>query len=119
MASYDPGVAYDEDLADRLREVLAVEPELTERRMFGGLAFLLAGNMALAASSRGGVLVRVDPSTVDVLIASTAAELAEMGGRTMRGWVHVDGPSVRTKRQLNTWAKRGVATARSFPPKGR
>lgn len=112
-------MAYDEDLADRVREVLAVEPDLTEQRMFGGLAFLLAGHMALAASNRGGLLVRVDPSTVDALIAATAAEPMEMGGRTMRGWVHVDGPSVRTERQLTAWARRGIAMARSLPPKGR
>ncbi len=110
-------MAHDEDLADRLREILAVESDLTEQQMFGGLAFLLAGNMAIAASGRGGVLVRVDPSEVDALVASTAAEPMEMGGRTMRGWVHVDGPSIRTTRQLSAWVRRGVAVARSLPPK--
>jgi len=111
-------VAYDEHLADRIREILAVEPDLTEQRMFGGLAFLLAGNMAMAASG-GGALVRVEPSTVDKLVASTAAEPMEMGGRTMRGWVHVDGSALRTKRQLSAWARRGTAMARSLPPKAR
>lgn len=118
-APYPLDVADDEDLADRVREILAVEPDLTERRMFGGLAFLLAGNMALAANSRGGALVRVDPSTVDALVASTAAEPMEMGGRTVRGWVHVGGPSVRTERQLSAWVARGVTVARSLPPRVR
>ncbi len=115
---YAPVVAYDEDLADRIRELLAGEEALSEQRMFGGLKFALAGNMAVAASGRGGLLVRVERSEVEGLLARTKAEPAVMGGRTMRGWVWLASEHVRTKRQLQPWVARGVAQARSLPPKG-
>jgi TfoX/Sxy family transcriptional regulator of competence genes len=114
---YDPGVAYDEALADRIRELVAGEPDLTEKQMFGGLAFLIGGNMAVAASGQGGVLVRVDPEESDPLVASTSARPMEMRGRSMRGWLRVDADAVRTERQLAKWVELGTAYARSLPAK--
>jgi len=110
-------VAYDEDLADRIREQLSGEPDLTEMKMFGGLAFLIGGNMAVGASGQGGLLVRVDPAQSDMLVSQTNARLMEMGGRTMPGWLRVDSADVRTERQLATWVQRGATFARSLPPK--
>ena len=110
-------MAYDEEVADRIRELLGGEPGLTEKKMFGGLAFLIGGNMAVAASGQGGVLVRVDPSVSDKLVASTNARLMEMRGRRMQGWLRVDPDDVRTKRQLARWVKLGTSFARSLPAK--
>jgi TfoX/Sxy family transcriptional regulator of competence genes len=112
-------VAYDEELADRMRELLAGESGLTEKKMFGGLAFLIGGNMAVAASSQGGVLVRVDPARSDRLVATTNAHLMEMRGLKMQGWLHVDLDDVRTKRQLAKWVGLGSSYARSLPAKGK
>lgn len=110
-------MAYDEDLADRIRELVVNERALSEKRMFGGLAFLIGGNMAIAASGQGGILVRVDPDESDALVAKTKADAAVMRGREMRGWLRVAGEDVRTKRDLSKWVERGVAYARSLPPK--
>jgi TfoX/Sxy family transcriptional regulator of competence genes len=110
-------VAYDEDLADRIRELVVGETHLTEKKMFGGLAFLIGGNMAVAASGQGGVMVRVDPALSDALVATTDARLVEMRGRPMRGWLRVDVEYLRTKRQLTEWVERGIAYARSLPGK--
>jgi TfoX/Sxy family transcriptional regulator of competence genes len=110
-------MAYDEDLADRIRELVGGEPDLTERKMFGGLAFLIGGNMAVAASGQGGALVRVDPAQSDALVATTSARLMEMGGRQMQGWLRVGPDDLRTKRQLARWVALGTAYARSLPPK--
>jgi TfoX/Sxy family transcriptional regulator of competence genes len=110
-------VAYDEDLANRIRELSADESGVTEQRMFGGLAFLIGGNMAVAASGQGGLMVRVDPEETDALVAKPHARAFEMRGREMRGWVRVDDDGVRTKRQLEPWVRRGIAYARSLPPK--
>ena len=110
-------MAYDEELADRIRAVLRDQPGLTEKRMFGGLAFLVGGNMAVAASGRGGLMVRVDPGDADALLARPHAGPFEMRGRPVRGWLRVDAEGVRTKRQLEPWVKRGVAYARSLPAK--
>jgi TfoX/Sxy family transcriptional regulator of competence genes len=110
-------VAYDDQLADRLRVLLADEPGLSEKRMFGGLAFLVAGNMAVAASGQGGLLVRVDPATSDAIVAATSARPMEMRGRAMRGWLRVDAADVQTTRELRSWTQRGLAAARSLPPK--
>jgi hypothetical protein len=110
-------VAYDEKLAERIRELLAGEAGLTEQKMFGGLAFLIGGNMAVAASGQGGVLVRVDPAKSDELVASTNAEVMEMRGRQMQGWLRVDPEDVRTKRQLAKWVELGRTYARSLPAK--
>lgn len=108
---------YDEDLANRIRELLAEEPKLTEQRMFGGLAFLIAGNMAVAASGQGGLLVRVGPAESDRLMASAGVGPMEMRGLPMRAWLRVDAASVNTKRGLTPWVRRGVTYARSLPPK--
>ena len=110
-------MAYDEELADRIRELLGGESGLTEKRMFGGLAFLIGGNMAVAASGQGGVLVRVDPAQADSLVATTDARLMEMRGRQMQGWLRVDSDDLRTKRQLAKWVGLAAAYARSLPPK--
>ena len=110
-------MAYDEDLANRIRELVAGQPNITERRMFGGLAFLVGGNMSIAASGQGGLMVRVDPEDTDVLVAKPHAQPFEMRGRAMQGWLRVDPEGLRTKRQLEPWVTRGVAYARSLPPK--
>jgi TfoX/Sxy family transcriptional regulator of competence genes len=112
-------VAYDEDLADRIRELVAGERGLTEKRMFGGLAFLIGGNMAVAASGQGGILVRVDPDEGAKLVSTTKAEPMVMRGKAMEGWLRVGTADVAQKRQLATWVKRGVTYARSLPPKSR
>jgi TfoX/Sxy family transcriptional regulator of competence genes len=110
-------VAYDEELARRIRELLADETDLAERKMFGGLAFLIGGNMAVAASGQGGLLVRVDPAESAALVASTSAYPMEMRGRQMQGWLRVDADEVRTKRELVKWVERGARYARSLPAK--
>jgi TfoX/Sxy family transcriptional regulator of competence genes len=110
-------MAYDEELADRIRELLVGETRPTETKMFGGLAFLIGGNMAVAASGQGGLLVRVDPRQSEKLVATTSARLMEMRGRPMQGWLRVDSDDVRTKRKLARWVRLGVGYARSLPPK--
>ena len=110
-------MAYDEDLANRIRELIAGEPGVTEQRMFGGLAFLVGGNMAVAASGQGGLMVRVDPGETDALLAEPHAAPFEMRGRGMQGWLRVADEGVRTRRELEPWVRRGVAYARSLPPK--
>jgi TfoX/Sxy family transcriptional regulator of competence genes len=110
-------VAYDEELADRIRELLAGARAVTEKKMFGGLAFLIRGNMAIAASGQGGVLVRVDRSQSNRLLATTSARPMEMRGREMTGWLRVDSDDVRTKRQLAKWVTLGRTYAESLPAK--
>ena len=110
-------MAYDVELADRIRELLGDESGLIEQKMFGGLAFLIGGNMAVAASGQGGVLVRVDPAQSDRLVATTNARLMEMRGRRMQGWLRVDTDDVRTKRELARWVRIGATYARSLPAK--
>ena len=110
-------MAYDEDLADRIRELAGGKQGLAEKKMFGGLAFLVNGNMAVAASGQGGILVRVDPEESDSLVAKTKAYPMEMRGREMQGWLRVDAEHVRTKPQLSKWVDRGISYARSLPPK--
>jgi TfoX N-terminal domain len=114
---YDRRVAYDEELAARIRHLVGGESGLTEQKMFGGLAFLIGGNMAIAASGQGGVLVRVDPEQSDQLVATTNAYVMEMRGRQMRGWLRVDADDVGAKRQLAQWVELGVTYARSLPAK--
>jgi TfoX/Sxy family transcriptional regulator of competence genes len=110
-------MAYDEELAGRIRELIAGEAAVTEQKMFGGLAFLVGGNMAVAASGQGGLLVRVDPEESDELVASTGAEVMEMRGRSMRGWLRVGADDVKTQDQLSAWVERGASYARSLPAK--
>ena len=104
-------MAYDEDLADRIRELVGSEPDLTERKMFGGLAFLIGGHLAIAASGQGGMPVRVEPEDHDAFLAEPGAAPFEMRGKAMRGWLRVDSDDVAT------WVRRGVDHARSLPPK--
>jgi TfoX/Sxy family transcriptional regulator of competence genes len=110
-------MAYDEELAARIRELTAGESGVTEKAMFGGLSFLIDGNMSVAASGQGGLLVRVDPDESDALVEKPGVQLMEMGGRSMRGWLRVDAEAVRTTKQLAAWVERGVGFARSLPPK--
>ena len=110
-------MAYDEELAERVRELLTREP-VTEKRMFGGLAFLLGGHMAVAASGQGGLMVRVDPADNEPLLAEPGAEELTMGGRgPMTGWLRVDGDVLADDAALRAWVDRGVTYARSLPPK--
>ena len=113
------GMAYDEDLAERIRDLLAGEPDLVEKKMFGGLAFLIGGNMAVAASGEGGVLVRVDPAESAKLVATTDAQPMEMRGKEMRGWLRVESGGVGTEHELAAWVEIGASYARSLPPKAR
>jgi TfoX/Sxy family transcriptional regulator of competence genes len=114
---YDPDMAYDERLAERIRELISHEHAVTEQKMFGGLAFLIGGHMVVAASGQGGVMVRVDPAMSDQLVATTGAYPVEMRGRAMSGWLRIDPEHVRTKRQLSKWVGVGVEFTRSLPPK--
>jgi TfoX/Sxy family transcriptional regulator of competence genes len=109
-------VAYDEELTGRIRELTGGEPGLTEQRMFGGLAFLVGGNMAVAASGQGGILVRADPAESDALVETTEAQPMEMRGRKMRGWLRVDTADLDGE-ALARWVDVGVSYARSLPPK--
>jgi TfoX/Sxy family transcriptional regulator of competence genes len=110
-------VAYDEELADRVRNLLGGESDLAEKKMFGGLAFLVGGNMAVGVSGQGGLLVRVDPAESDTLVETTGARPMEMRGRQMRGWLRVDADDVLTKAELTKWVELGTTYARSLPAK--
>jgi hypothetical protein len=110
-------MAYDEGLADRIREVVQDEPGLSEQRMFGGLAFLIDGHMAAAASGQGGILLRVDPAETESLVDEPHVGRFEMRGRQMDGWLRVDPEAVDTDASLREWVAQGVAYARSLPPK--
>jgi TfoX/Sxy family transcriptional regulator of competence genes len=111
-------MAYDEDLANRIRELIAGETGVTEKKMFGGLAFLIGGNMSVSVSGQGGLLLRIDPAETDALAAKPHAERFVMRGRAMDGWLRVDPEGLETKRQLERWVARGVTYARSLPAKG-
>jgi TfoX/Sxy family transcriptional regulator of competence genes len=111
-------MAYDEDLANRIRALVADETGVVEKRMFGGLAFLIGGHMAVSASGQGGLLVRVEPEQTESLLAEPHAQPFVMRGRAMDGWMRVETEGVKTKRQLERWVARGVAYAHSLPPKG-
>jgi hypothetical protein len=110
-------LGYDEELADRIREQIGTEAGLTEKKMFGGLAFLIRGNMAIGASGQGGLLVRVDPEESDALLETTNARPMEMRGREMKGWLRVEVEDVPTREALAEWVDRGTAYARSLPAK--
>ena len=114
----NPPVAYDEDLANRVRELIATEAGVVEKRMFGGLAFLIGGNMSVSVSGRGGLLLRVDPAHSDALLQKPHAHPFVMRGREMQGWLRVEADGLRTKRQLERWVARGLAYAQSLPVKG-
>jgi TfoX/Sxy family transcriptional regulator of competence genes len=110
-------MAYNEELADRIRELLGSEFGVTEKRMFGGLAFMVNGNMAIAASGQGGLLVRVPPDDTEALLEHEHVEPMVMRGREMRGWLRVDADGAKTKSQLDSWVERGAAYAKSLEPK--
>jgi TfoX/Sxy family transcriptional regulator of competence genes len=109
-------MAYDEDLARRLRALLADEDAVTEKKMFGGLAFLIGGNMCVSASRNGGLLVRIDPVDTDTALTNPHAAVMKMRGRTMAGWIIVAREGLGA-RELAVWVKRGVAFAKTLPPK--
>jgi TfoX/Sxy family transcriptional regulator of competence genes len=110
-------MAYDEKLAERVRELLDGDGEIAEKKMFGGLAFLLSGNMAVAASGRGGLLVRVDPADSEALTSLPHVALMEMRGRTMVGWIMVGPQALKSKRELGCWVTRGVSYAKTLSSK--
>src|SRR4051812_42311315 len=110
-------MAYDQQLADRVRECMELVPDVTEKRMFGGLAFLVSGNMAVAASGQGGLLLRCDPAATDALVASDGVDRMVMRGREMDGWLHVEGPVVADDTDLERWVGLGVSFAGSLPAK--
>ncbi|MBV9192784.1 MAG: TfoX/Sxy family protein [Solirubrobacterales bacterium] len=110
-------MAYDEDLANRIRELIGADGDVTEKRMFGGLAFLIGGHMSVSVSGQGGLLLRCDPEQTDALLAKPHAGPFEMRGRVMDGWLRVAPEGVRSKAQLERWVARGVKYARSLPPK--
>jgi hypothetical protein len=110
-------MAYDEELANRIREVLSAERGVDEKQMFGGLAFLVGGHMAVAASGKGGLMVRVAPEDTATLAQREHVEPMLMAGRVSRGWVRVAMPGIRTRSQLEAWVCQGVNFARSLPPK--
>jgi TfoX/Sxy family transcriptional regulator of competence genes len=110
-------MAYDEDLANRIRELIADEDGVVEKKMFGGLAFLIGGHMSVSVSGRGGLLLRIEPEQTEALLGKPHASRFQMRGRELDGWLRVDAEGVRTKRQLERWVQRGVGYARSLPPK--
>jgi TfoX/Sxy family transcriptional regulator of competence genes len=110
-------MTYDEQLADRVREIVAASGEFSERKMFGGLAFMAGGHMAVAASREGGIMVRVDPAETDALLAKPFCRPFLMRGKPIDGWLRVDADGVTTKRQLERWVMRGVTYARAQPPR--
>ena len=114
---YAGHMAYDDDLAYRIRELLSGESGVAEKSMFGGLAFLVDGNMAVAASGHGGLMVRVPPDETDAYLARAHTAPMVMSGRETRGWLRVSTEGIRTRRQLEKWVGVGVAYARSLPPK--
>lgn len=110
-------MAYDEDLAHRVRAALSNETGLTEKAMFGGVGFMLDGHMALAASSTGGLMVRVDPREADDLVDGRLVVATHMRGRELRGWLDVRPDAVRSDAELSTWVRRGAEFVRTLPPK--
>jgi len=110
-------VAYDSEIAERIRDALAHEPDVVERKMFGGLAFLIRGNMTVVASSKGGLMIRADPTTTAHLVQTTSAEFAEMRGRQMRGWLHIDGETLQSETELDPWINRALDYSSTLPQK--
>jgi TfoX/Sxy family transcriptional regulator of competence genes len=110
-------MAYDEDLVNRLRELLADEDAITEKKMFGGLAFLVHGKMSVSASRSGGLLARIPPADTDTALARPHVALMEMGGRTMEGWITVAPDGLKNKCELASWVTRSVTFVKTLPPK--
>jgi len=112
-------MAYDEDLANRIRELIASEDGYTEQKMFGGIGFMIDGHMALGVSGQGGLMIHCSEEETEALLAKPGARPFEMRGRELKGWLRVDAESVSTKRALEPWVRQGVAFARTLPPKGK
>lgn len=110
-------MAYDEELADRIRELVQGERGITEQKMFGGLAFLVHGHMAVVASGQGGLMVRLDPEIAEPLFDEPEVQPVVMRGSEMRGWLRVSEAALGPDEQLARWVTRGLAHARSLPPK--
>ncbi len=110
-------MAHDEELANRVRELVLIEPGLSEKRMFGGLAFLVDGHMAVSVSGQGGLLLRVDPQETAALLEQPHAQPFQMRGRTMSGWLRIEPEGVQDLERLEAWVARGIDYARSLPPK--
>jgi hypothetical protein len=110
-------MAYDQELAERIRRLIGHDPDLTEKKLFGGLAFLIGGNMAVAASGQGGAMIRVDPQQSAALVEASTASVVVMRGRPMPGWLRVSSDNLRTDDDLAAWVDRGTGYARSLPPK--
>lgn len=110
-------MAYDDAVADRIRQVVHGEPGLSEKRMFGGLAFLVHGHMSVSASSQGGMLLRIDPAQAESLVVEPHVRRFQMRGREMDGWLHVLPAAIETDADLAAWVAHGLAYARSLPPK--
>ncbi len=110
-------MAYDQELADRVREQVEHEKGLTEKKMFGGLAFLINGHMAVSAGNKGGLMLRVDPADMETLLREPQARPFEMRGREMNGWLRIDVNSLSSDEELASWIRRGVDYARSLPAK--
>ena len=110
-------MAYDEDIADRIRVAIQDQDGLTEKKMFGGLAFLVHGHMAVAASGQGGLMVRVEPDETEALVSESGVVRFEMHGRAMNGWVHVEPVAMNSDEQLQRWVDRGCQYVASLPPK--
>jgi TfoX/Sxy family transcriptional regulator of competence genes len=110
-------MAYDEELAERVRDLIGDRKDVTEKRMFGGLAMLVNGNMAVAIRGGGGLMLRVDPDGQDVWLDDPGVEVAVMRGRPMAGWLNVSATAVRTPAKLRTWVDRAMAYAGSLPAK--
>ncbi len=110
-------MAYDLELAERIRELLATHKGVEEKAMFGGLAFLINGHMSVAASGQGGLLTRVPPDDADTLLQRPHVSPMVMRGREVRGWLRVDADALKTKRQLHSWVARATDYIRDLPPK--
>jgi TfoX/Sxy family transcriptional regulator of competence genes len=110
-------MAYDEELADRIREALSGEQAVTEKAMFGGLAFLIKRHMTVVASGRGGLMLRVDPESSEALVAQTPAELMVMRGRQMKGWLYLEAADATSDEELQAWVTRTVEFSATLPPK--
>ena len=110
-------MAYNPEIAERIREALTHRPDVVERTMFGGLAFLIRGNMTVVASSKGGLMIRADPTTTAHLVETTPAEFAEMRGRQMRGWLLIDGEHLQFENELDPWINQALDYCSSLPSK--
>ena len=110
-------MAYDEQVAQRIRDLVQDDLDVTEKRMFGGVAFLVGGHLAVGASSKGGLMLRVEPAQTEALLALPRAEPFEMRGKAMSGWLRVDIDGFADEAELGPWVERGLAYVRSLPPK--